>query len=150
MLKTICTAAAVATAVLAAPSPADAQSIATWYGRYVWEEPLGRVGGPGRDGVAIFVTRTLTLGAAAGPTGCLLKSEGYQTFETMRCTATPAQGTLTIKFYRTVEGRFVRHRLGETLFTMQRTPRGLTTSLRALRPTSDRTPGYGRLFRRIV
>ena len=85
MLKSIITTAALA-ATLAplAATPARAQGLASWRGTYVWEESLGRIGGNGHDGFAAFVTRTLTLGPAAGATGCRLNSEGFQTYEQIK------------------------------------------------------------------
>ena len=134
----------------AVATPASAQ-VAGWNGRYVWEEPLGRVGGNNpRESVAIFVTYTLSLGAGNGPTGCLLRAEGYQTNVRMQCTRTPQGNSLIVKFYRFASpARGSRYRMGAALFTLSRTRGTIVTRLQALRPASDASPRSGRLFRRL-
>lgn len=144
-------AAAIGLALVAplAAVPAVAAPLSTWYGTFVWEEALGRVGGPAReDSVAIFVTHTLTLGAAAGSTGCLLRAEGYQTDEQIKCTATPEGESVIIKYYAFRPNPRYRYPSGTPLFRIARTERGLVTRLQAYRPTSDASPATGRLFRR--
>ncbi|QNE32356.1 hypothetical protein F1C10_10635 [Sphingomonas sp. NBWT7] len=129
--------------------PASAAPLPTWYGTYVWEESLGRVGGEGRDGVAIFVTRTLTLGPSAGSTGCRLSAEGYQTFEELKCTATPEMESVIIKLYKFRPTDAGRGPSGTRLFRIVRTENGLMTRLESYDATSDATPRSGRLFRRV-
>lgn len=132
---------------------ASAEPLPTWYGRYVWEESLGRIGGSTpSEGVAAFVTYTLALGPGNGATGCRISIEGFQRYETMKCTATPQMNQLIIKFYRfdadnTARGG--RYALGTQLFTMTRTGNGLTTRLQAMGPSSDTTPRTGRLFLKV-
>lgn len=151
MLKSIITTAALATALFApvAATPAAAQSLPTWYGSYVWEEALGRIGGEGADGVAIFVTHRLTLGPAAGNTGCRLDAEGYQTDLHVKCTATPEPGQVVIKLYKFRPTGPGRGPSGTRMFRMVRTNTGLTTRLEAYGPTSDMNPRVGRLFRQV-
>jgi hypothetical protein len=150
MLKSIITTAALA-ATLAplAATPARAQGLASWRGTYVWEESLGRIGGNGSDGFAAFVTRTLTLGPAAGSTGCRLNSEGFQTYEQIKCTATPEPGSVIIKLYKFRPSDPGRGPSGTRLFRMTRTGSGIVTTLEAMTPASDATPTRGRLFHRV-
>ncbi|WP_131819237.1 DUF5991 domain-containing protein [Sphingomonas jatrophae] len=150
-MKSIISTAALASAFLAliAASPAAAQGIATWRGTYVWEEPLGRIGGEGADGVAIFVTHTLTLGPGAGSTGCRLDAEGYQTNMHVKCTATPEPGRVIIKLYKFRPTDPGQGPSGTRMFRMVRTNSGLTTALEAYGPTGDLTPRVGRLFRQV-
>ncbi len=148
MLKTITSLAALGAAALLAAAPASAAPLSGWYGKFVWEEALGRIGGEGRDGVAIFVTHTLTLGPAAGPTGCRLDAEGYQTDRHWKCTATPEMGTVIIKLFKlrpTDPGRGVS---GTRLFRITRGENGLVTRLESYDATSDTSPRSGRLFSR--
>jgi hypothetical protein len=149
MLKSIMSAAALGAAALTGAAPAAAAPLSAWYGTFVWEEALGRIGGEGADGVAIFVTHTLTLGPSAGPSGCRLDAEGYQTDRHWKCTATPEMGTVIIKLFKlrpTDPGRGVS---GTRLFRIARGENGLTTRLEAYGPTSDISPRSGRLFRRV-
>jgi hypothetical protein len=149
MLKSMKTVAVLGAATLMALAPASAAPLSGWYGKFVWEEPLDRVGGAGRDGVAIFVTHTLTLGPAAGATGCRLNAEGYQTSEQLKCTATPEMGSVIIKLYKfrpTDPGRGAN---GTRLFRITRTEAGLVTRLEGYDPTSDMSARSGRLFRRV-
>lgn len=131
----------------------SAEPLPTWYGRYVWEESLGRIGGSTpSEGVVAFVTYTLALGPNAGATGCRVSIEGFQRYETMKCTATPQMNQLIIKFYRfdadnTARGG--RYALGTELFTMTRTVNGLTTRLQAMGASSDASPRTGRLFLKV-
>lgn len=136
---------------LSVAAPAGAARLADWYGRYVWEESLGRIGGATpAEGVAAFVTHTLTLGRSGGSTGCMLNAEGFQTDEHIRCTATPQGNALVVKFYGlAAQSRGATYRRGTPLFTLMRTPAGLVTRLQASGPTSDAGPRRGRLFRRI-
>jgi hypothetical protein len=150
MLKSILTTAALASAFAAiATSPASAQGLATWHGTYVWEEPLGRVGGDRGDAVAVFVTHTLTLGPSAGATGCRLDAEGFQTDTHVKCTATPEPGSVIIKLYKFRPTDPGRGPSGTRLFRMTRTNTGLATRLEAYGPTSDMGPRSGRLFRPV-
>jgi len=138
-----------AAAALATPSVAGAAPLATWYGTYVWEESLGRIGGSTpAEGAAAFVTRTLSLGPSAGATGCTLNAEGFQTYEQMKCTATPEGESVIIKFYKFGANAPGRYRLGAPLFTMTRSGGGIVTRLQQMRPSSDASPGSGTLFRR--
>lgn len=149
MLKSIVSAAALGVVALMSVAPASAAPLSGWYGKFVWEEPLGRIGGEGADGVAIFVTHTLTLGPSAGPTGCRLDAEGYQTDRHWKCTATPEMGTVIIKLFKlrpTDPGRGVS---GTRLFRIARGENGLTTRLEAYDATSDMSPRSGRLFSRV-
>lgn len=132
-----------------AMAPVHAAPLPEWYGRYVWAEPLGRIGGSGAsDGLVAFVTYTLTIRPSRGSTGCTITAEGYQTNKRMQCTATPERNSVVIKYYRfrPAPGGD-RYRPGAKLFTMSRTTRGLVTQLQALQPASDATPRSGRLFR---
>jgi hypothetical protein len=138
-----------AAATLATPNVASAAPLGTWYGTYVWEESLGRIGGSTpAEGAAAFVTRTLSLGPSAGDTGCTVNAEGYQTYEQMKCTATPEGESVIIKFYKFGANAPGRYRVGAPLFTMTRTGSGLMTRLQGMRPSSDASPSSGMLFRR--
>jgi hypothetical protein len=148
MLKSIKTAAVLCAATMLAAAPASA-ALSEWYGKFVWEEALGRIGGEGRDGVAIFVTHTLTLGPSAGPTGCRIDAEGYQTDRHWKCTATPEMGSVIIKLFKlrpNDPGRWVS---GTRLFKIKRGENGLVTRLESYTPTSDATQRSERLFRRV-
>lgn len=149
MLKSIVSAAALGAVALTSAAPASAAPLSEWYGKFVWEEALGRIGGEGADGVAIFVTHTLTLGPSAGPSGCRLDAEGYQTDRHWKCTATPEMGTVIIKLFKlrpTDPGRGVS---GTRLFRITRGENGLVTRMEDYGPTSDMSPRSGRLFRRV-
>ncbi|HXH16422.1 MAG TPA: DUF5991 domain-containing protein [Sphingomonas sp.] len=149
MLKSMKTVVALGIATFVAVAPASAAPLSGWYGKFVWEEALGRTGGQGSDGIAIFVTHSLTLGPAAGPTGCRLDAEGFQTDRHWKCTATPELGSVIIKLYKlrpTDPGRGVS---GARLFRMTPGANGLVTRLEGYDPTSDTTPRSGRLFRRV-
>lgn len=154
MMKQIKAAAtlALAAAAVAAPTVASAAPLATWFGRYAWEENLGRHGGstPG-EGIVAFMTYTLALGPGNGSTGCTLNIAGFQTYERYRCTATPQLNQLVIKFYGPAPGGNGRdrYRLGTSMFTLTKTGTGLSTRLQAMAPASDRTPRIGRLFHRV-
>lgn len=140
-----------AAASAAAPAPQVSRAsgpVAAWHGRYVWEESLGRTGGSSpSEGVASFVTYTLSLGPGQGATGCTLNASGFQTNTRMQCTATPTGSSLVIKFYKfgpdDVRGRHTR---GERLLTLTRDASGVVTQLEGLQPASDSTPRRGRLF----
>lgn len=125
--------------------------LSAWNGRYVWEESLGRIGGASAaEGAASFVTYTLALGPANGPTGCTLEAQGFQTNTRMQCTATPQGAAVVIKFYRfgadNIRGR---HTMGERLLTLQPDGAGgIRTQLEGLRPASDATARSGRLFQK--
>ena len=124
---------------LSVPAAAGAAPLSTWYGHYIWEEPLGRIGGAApTEGISAFITYDLKLGRAAGPTGCLLSAEGFQTYQHMRCTATPHGNAVTVKYYGTAgESHRVTYRRGASLFSLTRAGRGIVTQLAALQPSSD-------------
>lgn len=150
MFKSIKTAIALslATAAVAIPTASSAAPLPTWYGSYVWEESLGRIGGEGRDGIAAFTTYRLTLGPATRDTGCMVNIEGYQRYEQLKCTATPELDKLIIKLYKFRNSDQGRYPSGTPLFTLIRTENGIMTQLQAMDPSSDNTPRAGRLFRR--
>ena len=148
MLKLFKTAAALAIGAAAITS-AHAAPLPGWYGHYVWEEEIGRIGGSTpAEGVTAFITYTLALGPGNGATGCMVHAEGYQTYEQLKCTATPQMDSLIIKYYKFGPNAPGRYAMGAPLFTMTRTPHGLITRLQALRPAVRSTPQTGRLFRR--
>ncbi len=131
-------------------TPATAQ-VAAWNGRYVWEEGVGRQGGSDpRDSVAAFITYTLAIGPGNGPTGCMLNGQGFQTNKRIRCTVTPQRGSIIVKFYGYGRDNMFDdgYRIGQPLFTLTRTPRGIVTQLQGLRASSDTTPRTARLFRK--
>ncbi len=137
-----------AAATLAVPASAQ---LAGWNGRYVWEEGVGRQGGSDpRDSVAAFITYTLSIGPGNGPTRCTLNGQGFQTNKRIRCTATPQQGGIVVKFYGYGADNMFDdgYRPGQPLFTLTRTPRGIVTRLQGLRASSDATSRTGRLFRK--
>lgn len=146
-------AAAAATLAAALPTaPADAAPLASWHGRYVWEENVGRQGGsaPG-EGIVAFVTYTLSIGPGNGATGCTLNGQGFQTNTRILCTATPQGNSVIVKFYKFgPDNMFGSYRIGAPLFTLTRGPGGLTTRLAALIKSSDSTPSVGRLFRKVA
>ncbi|OWK32869.1 DUF5991 domain-containing protein [Sphingomonas mucosissima] len=138
-----------AAAAATIPVGASAAPLSTWYGRYVWEESLGRVGGATKaESVAIFVTYTLTLAPDSRGTGCTVNIEGYQRSEQLKCTATPEGEKVIVKLYKFRPGDAGRYPSGTPLFTMIRTEGGIMTQLQALDPSSDNSPRSGRLFRR--
>jgi len=133
-----------------ATSPACAQ-IAAWQGRYIWEENVGRNGGPDpRDSVTAFITYTLHLGPSAGSTGCRLDGQGLQTNKRIRCTVTPQGRSVVVKFHGYGPDNMFDdgYRRGQPLFTLTRGPRGIVTTLQALKASSRITPRTGALFRR--
>jgi hypothetical protein len=149
MLKAIKATAALGLALAGVPA-ATAAPLPEWSGRYVWEEPIGRIGGSTpADSLVAFVTYTLALGPGNGPAGCTLNGQGYQTYRRLQCTATPQGNSVIVTFYRfgpdNIGGSYP---VGAPLFTMTRTPDGIVTQLQALRASSDMTPQTGRLFRR--
>ena len=153
MLNTIKSTAALALALAAITpfAPAAAAPLPEWYGRYVWEEPLGRIGGSTpSEGVAAFVTYTLAVGPGNGSTSCLLDAQGYQTNRRIQCTATPQGNSVIIKFYKfgpdNIGGGYP---VGAQLLTLTRNGNAIVTRLQALSPASDATPRTGRLFRQI-
>ena len=151
MFRSFATAATLGLATLAAVAPtgASAAPLATWHGRYVWEENLGRIGGSTpSEGIVAFTTYTLALGPGNGPTQCSLRGEGFQLNEQMQCTATPQGKSVIIKFYKFAANGRGRYRMAAPLFTMTRTGSGIVTRLQALQPSSAATPHSGRLFRR--
>jgi uncharacterized protein DUF5991 len=135
---------------LATAIPAASAQVSSWYGRYVWEESLGRIGGSSpAEGVASFVTYSLSLRAGNGSTGCMLTAQGFQTDRRIQCTATPQGTGLIVKFYKSASPAGDGYRIGTALFTLSRTSAGIVTRLQALGPASDASPRSGRLFRRI-
>lgn len=129
----------------------QALPLTAWQGRYVWEEPLGRIGGSSpAEGVAAFVTHTLTLGPGSGATGCTLNAEGFQTYTRTICTATPSGPSVVIKFYKAgPENVGGRHAVGDRLLTLTRDNGGIATRLEGLSPASDATPRAGRFFKKV-
>jgi hypothetical protein len=137
-------------AAAALPAAAPAQ-VAGWTGRYVWEEDVGRHGGNDpRDNIAAFITYRLQVGPGAGPTGCRLEGQGLQTNKRIQCTVTPQGRSAIVKFYGYGPDNMFDdgYRRGQTLFTLTRGPRGITTTLQALKPSNRTTPRSGTLFRR--
>lgn len=142
------TLAAIATT---APAPASAQ-VAAWQGRYIWEEDVGRYGGPDkRDSVVAFITYTLHVGPSAGATGCRLDGQGFQTNKRILCTVTPQGRSAIVKFYDYGPDNIFDsgYRPGQPLFTLTRGPRGIVTHLQGLQASSRTTPRTGTLFRRL-
>lgn len=136
-----------AAAAMAFTAPAHAASTPGWDGAYVWEDPLGRIGGANaEEGVAAFVTYTLMIGIGTGETGCWLSIEGYQTDAEIACTAT-AQGTsLVVRFDHAVNGvRPGRYAQGVALLTLTRGG-ALVTQLQALKDSRN-VARKGLLFR---
>lgn len=136
-----------AVVALALSAPAHAASTPGWDGTYIWEDPLGRVGGSNAaEGVAVFVTYTLTIGLGTGETGCWLTIEGYQTDQEIACTAV-AQGTsLVVKFDSLVNSaRPARYPAGAALLTLTRGG-ALVTQLQALKDSRN-VARKGLLFR---
>lgn len=123
-----------------------------WNGRYVWEEDVGRHGGTTpSDSITAFITYTLTIGPGAGPSGCSLNGQGLQTNRRIQCTAVPGGNTLVVKFRRFGAENFPGDSwsAGQSLFTLSRGKRGITTALQALTPSNRNTPRGGMLFRRV-
>jgi hypothetical protein len=147
-IKSIALTLAAAAAILPTDAPAQ---VAGWYGRYVWEEDVGRRGGSDpRSSIAAFITYRLHVGPSAGPTGCRLEGQGLQTNKRIQCTVTPQGRSAIVKFYGYDRDNMFEdgYRLGQTLFTLTRGPSGITTSLQALQPSNRTTPRNGTLFRR--
>lgn len=149
-MKTVGLSLAAAAAMVASPAPAE---VAAWNGRYVWEEGVGRHGGPDpRDSVAAFITYTLSIGPGNGPTRCTLNGQGFQTNKRIRCTLTPQGKSIIVKFqgYGADNMFDDGYRGGQPLFTLTRTPRGLVTTLQGLKASSNLTPRSGKLFYKVL
>ena len=138
-----------AAATTALPANAAAQ-VASWDGRYVWEESVGQHGVPG-EGIAAFITYTLAVGPGNGPTRCTLNGQGLQTNKRIQCTVTPRGNAAIVKFYGYGPDNMFRdgYSTGQVLFTLTRGPAGITTSLQGLTASSRSTPRSGRLFRPV-
>lgn len=130
-------------AAITAALPATAAAPG-WAGRYSFENGLGRNAG----GYYMTVAHRLTIGAR----GCRLDAEGYQTDDHILCRAVPAGNTLSVNFVSYADGKVanqygtILYRPGQTLFTLNRTPRGIVTRWGAYQP--DATRGAGKYFRR--
>lgn len=118
----------IAAALVAMTITASATAATVWIGQYRYDEPLGR-DGAGR-GAAISVEHKLTI----GPNGaCRLDAEGYQTDTHILCTATPANGTLQVKFLSYVGGGVKNqygvqiYQIGAPLFLLTRAGTRVTT-----------------------
>lgn len=98
-----------------------------WDGTYVYEQALG----PGAGGTQNFVTHTLTI---AGPDGCRLVAQGFQTDETIRCKAMPDGDRLLVSFVSFGTGRVENkygvklYSPGQPLFAIARAPDGFVTT----------------------
>lgn|GEM_PF-652880 len=112
-----------------------------WDGTYVFEQALG----PGAGGTQNFVTHTLTL---SGPEGCRLVAEGFQTDETIRCTAMPDGDRLLVSFVSFATGKVENrygvklYSVGQPLFAIAQTPNGLVTTWQGYaQAAGDGAPG---------
>lgn len=88
-------AAALSTALLSGV----ALAASPWDGAYLCEQPIG----PGAGGLQLFVNHKLTIGA----NGCRIDAEGCQTFEKIRCKATPNGDKLDVFFVGYDDGKTV-------------------------------------------
>jgi hypothetical protein len=88
-------AAALSTALLSAA----ALAASPWDGAYLYEQPIG----PGAGGLQLFVNHRLTI----GPNSCHIDAEGYQTYEKIRCRATPNGDRLDVFFVSYDDGKTV-------------------------------------------
>ncbi|WP_425069818.1 DUF5991 domain-containing protein [Reyranella sp.] len=110
---------------LAAASIANAAP--QWDGTYVYEQALG----PGAGGTQNFVTHTLTV---AGPEGCRLVAQGFQTDENIRCKAMPDGDRLLVSFVSYGDGKVENkygvklYSVGQPLFAIAEAPNGLVTT----------------------
>lgn len=125
-------AALVAAAALAAP--------AAWNGNYVFEEALG----PNlTKTINLFVTHELTL----SPTDCRIRAQGYQTDETILCTAQAKGEALELRFRSYGDGKTVNkygtkiYAVGEPLLTLSKPGGKLTTSWQGYRLNKKSPPG---------
>ncbi|MFC3712043.1 DUF5991 domain-containing protein [Sphingoaurantiacus capsulatus] len=125
-------AALAASAAIAAP--------AAWNGKYVFEEALG----PNlTKTINLFVTHELTL----SPTDCRIKAQGYQTDETILCTAAPKGQGLELRFKSYGDGKTVNkygtkiYTVGEPLLTLSKPGGKLTTTWQSYTPNKKSPPG---------
>ncbi|HTE36523.1 MAG TPA: DUF5991 domain-containing protein [Reyranella sp.] len=86
-------------ALSAALLSATALAASPWDGAYLYEQPIG----PGAGGLQLFVNHTLTIGANS----CRIDAEGYQTYEKIRCKATPNGDRLDVFFVSYDDGKLV-------------------------------------------
>jgi len=109
---------AVLTALCAAAAPAAPEPGAGWYGRYLYTYEGGETAG----GSPIAVRYRLDLGRGS----CLLRAEGFQTDEAIRCVAVPVGGGLAVRFRSFADGSVenmygvAEYRPGATLLTLRR------------------------------
>lgn len=129
--------------VISAPAIAAPPS---WTGGYIYEQSLGRdLSGT----TALFVTHRLTL----GPRSCLLLTEGYQTYERVRCQTAAVPGGIEVRFagWHNKDGanglRAPRYRPGEPLFRLTQTNGRIVTTWLDYGRKPD-GPRSGRFFKR--
>lgn len=128
----------------AQPSPAAPR---IWWGdyRYVWN------GGRTAGGSGVVVTYDLHLAAD----GCRISARGYQTDQTIRCTAVPRAGVLDIVFRSFGDGALRNqygvavYRPGERLFSLSNRRGTIWTGWGSYSPWEDDRPP-GRHFRKVT
>lgn len=120
---------------------------ASWDGRYVHEAVLGRTAG----GTAMVIEYEITLRSQAAQ--CQLTISGFQTDETLLCTAKAQGNSLALHFKSHEDGRLVNahgvavYTPGALLLTLERPATGpLITRWHALRGQDGRTPAPGPAF----
>lgn len=138
---------------MAAPAWADRlESLATWYGSYVFDGAAGQTVG----GSPITYHYTLVLGREQTEPKCTLHLEGYQQDEMLRCTVLGDRKDLGVAFGSYANGSLVNaygvrvFAPGVVLFRLTRTGTGdhvrIMTSWLALHP--DGVAETGVFFRR--
>lgn len=129
----------IAGTALAAPAP--------WVGTYVFEESVG----PNLSRtINQFVTHELTLTA----TDCLIRAQGLQTDEQIRCTAHPRGSGLELRFKSHGDGKATNkygtklYEPGAPLLTLSKPAGKLTTRFQNYR-VSLKTRAPGAYFRKV-
>lgn len=131
----------VAAAIAAAPTPSG------WDGVYTYTHDGGRTAG----GSPILVTWRLTL----TPDGCELHGEGFQTLETLACSAHPTAAGLEVRFLRYPPpgdgNRFgvQVYKPGQPLFVLSRSGRRLLTRWTGFTPDEGATRVPAPFFRKV-
>ncbi len=111
---------------------------AAWYGDYSYTHNAGRTAG----GSAIVITYTLHV----GEDGCRMQNDGYQTNESLLCTARMDGNTLRIGFRSYQSGAMVTnwgvqvYQPDQRLLSLVRARGGIVTRWGAIAPDGARGP----------
>ena len=121
---------------------------ADWTGTYAYEGSFGRTAG----GTGITALYEIRIGARPG-SDCRITIDGFQTEETLLCTANDEGSTLTLRFKSHEDGALTNrygvavYTPGAPLLALHRMQDGtLETSWLVLQTLDGRTPARGRHF----